>query len=212
MVMMSKPCHAVSREQVVPDRRRNQCKGPEVQVCLEHGKNSIEVTHDWNGCQGMRCVDLEDGPVTGQIMEGHCGNVGMEGFEQRGMRSHLYLHGWHWLLYWDCKAGWGGHWSSACYLRGGRAGTRVCAAIPLHIVILPNTGDSHQIFSGVSLTLVLRLISMLQRLENEKLLFSWSLCYFKMLSAACVMPGRGWIYFCSFAPGSLLLICRLHLL
>lgn len=30
--------------------------------------------------------------------------------------------------------------------------------------------------------------------------------------AACVMPGCGWMYFCSFAPESQLLICRLLLL
>lgn len=52
MVVMNKPCHAVSWEQMVPDRRKSQCKGPEVQVCLEHGKNSMEMNMTEIGAQG----------------------------------------------------------------------------------------------------------------------------------------------------------------
>lgn len=52
MVMMNKPCHVVSWEQVVPDRRKDRCKGPEVQVCLECGKNSMEVNMTGTGSQG----------------------------------------------------------------------------------------------------------------------------------------------------------------
>lgn len=52
MVIMNKSCLAVSWEQIVIDRRKNQCKGPEVQVCLEHGKNSMVVNMTEIGAQG----------------------------------------------------------------------------------------------------------------------------------------------------------------
>lgn len=160
--------HAGSREEAIPDRGKSQPSAPEVQGFLESRRNSTGTsmarmgTQQWEAKIGKTRVVGGRGGEDGWLVEGHCEAMGMEGHKERlkqwsDVTPFLSSQTTRAPCPETARQEQGGHCCVACHLGGGRAQALSCAAVPALYICSSRSWGQSSIFSGVSLTFVLRL-------------------------------------------------------